>query len=268
METNTAFSKTMDILDIIFMGKNKDYGAYFLRRIYPSHLKKSLLLGILIFVFLFSLPLLIGLLLGKSIEPDKVAVHVQLVRFQPRKNEVKKPVIPQKSLNKFEQPKSSAKRFVTPVITEDINVTDEPPRIGDIKLNTGNENIQTNTTTYSQPALPDVEEQSVITEEKDYQFVEQMPSFPGGEDALRDYIKTFKIPSIAKEMDMNGKVYISFVVDKSGVIRDVKVIRGIYEIIDQALVQHIKKMPPWKPGKQNGKEVSVMFNLPVKISFQ
>jgi TonB family protein len=99
-----------------------------------------------------------------------------------------------------------------------------------------------------------------------YTVVEQMPQFPGGNDAMMSYIRReLRYPETAKELGIQGKVICSFVVDRSGEIRNVEVLRGIGGGCDQEAVRVLRNMPAWTPGKQNGQAVNVKFNLPISF---
>jgi periplasmic protein TonB len=98
-------------------------------------------------------------------------------------------------------------------------------------------------------------------------IVEQMPAFPGGEEALYKFLSTnIKYPTVAKETGISGTVVISFIVEKNGEISNARVIKGIGGGCDDEALRVIKSMPNWSPGKQLGKPVRVQFNLPVKFS--
>ena len=116
----------------------------------------------------------------------------------------------------------------------------------------------------------DEEEAIEIIEEDDdevFMVVENMPEFPGGDLGLMKYIqKNVKYPPIAKEYNITGKVYISFVVDKSGSVTNVKVVRGVDKNLDAEAVRVIKSLPKYKPGKQRGKAVKVMFTIPISFT--
>ena len=102
-----------------------------------------------------------------------------------------------------------------------------------------------------------------------FQIVEEAPEFPGGEKAMFAFInKNIRYPEIARENGIEGKVYIRFIVSKDGSIRDVKVLRGIGSGCDEEAMRVVKRMPNWKPGKQRGKAVSVMFNLPFSFKLK
>lgn len=109
-----------------------------------------------------------------------------------------------------------------------------------------------------------------IEEEDDDEFfmvVENMPEFPGGDLGLMKYIqKNVKYPPIAKEYNITGKVYVQFIVDKSGIVTNVKVVRGVDKNLDAEAVRVVKSLPKYKPGKQRGKPVRVMFTIPINFT--
>lgn len=99
-----------------------------------------------------------------------------------------------------------------------------------------------------------------------FTLVEVMPEYPGGEEAMRRFIGNNLIyPQMAKQTGIMGTVYASFVVDYTGKVRDVRIMRGIGGGCDEEVVRIIQMMPDWEPGKQDGKPVNVLFNLPVKF---
>jgi len=116
----------------------------------------------------------------------------------------------------------------------------------------------------------DEDEEIEIIEEDDDEFfmvVENMPIFPGGDLGLMKYIqKHVKYPAIAKEYNITGKVYVSFIVDKSGSVTNVKIVRGVDKNLDAEAVRVVKSLPKYKPGKQRGKSVRVMFTIPINFT--
>ena len=109
-----------------------------------------------------------------------------------------------------------------------------------------------------------------IEEEDDEEFfmvVENMPEFPGGDLGLMKYIqKNVKYPAIAKEYNITGKVYVSFIVDRSGSVTNVKIVRGVDKNLDTEAMRVVKSLPKYKPGKQRGKSVRVMFTIPINFT--
>ena len=104
-------------------------------------------------------------------------------------------------------------------------------------------------------------------EDEFFMVEKKMPEFPGGDLGLMKYIqKNVKYPPIAKEYNITGKVYVSFIVDKSGSVTDVKIVRGVDKSLDAEAVRVVKSLPKYKPGKQRGKAVRVMFTIPINFT--
>ncbi|MBQ9546275.1 MAG: energy transducer TonB [Bacteroidales bacterium] len=114
-----------------------------------------------------------------------------------------------------------------------------------------------------------VEEEVEEVEEEIFTVVENDPEFPGGMEALYKYLLTsIKYPTIAKENNITGRVYVTFVVEKDGSIANPRILRDIGGGCGQEAIRVVKAMPKWKPGKQRGKAVRVQFNLPVSFNLQ
>lgn len=100
-----------------------------------------------------------------------------------------------------------------------------------------------------------------------FTFVEQMPEFPGGQSELLKYLKeNLKYPEEALDEERQGKVYVKFVVDENGDIKNATSVRPIGYGMDEEAVRVVESMPQWKPGKQSGKAVKVFFQLPIMFS--
>jgi protein TonB len=116
----------------------------------------------------------------------------------------------------------------------------------------------------------EVVEVEVVEEESNepdfFTIVEDMPAFPGGDAALLKYIASnVEYPPIAKENGITGVVYVSYIVDKDGSIKDVKVVRGADPFLDKEAVRVVKTLKGYKPGKQRGKPVPVQFTIPIRF---
>lgn len=115
----------------------------------------------------------------------------------------------------------------------------------------------------------EVKEEVEEVEEEVFLVVEEDPEFPGGLDALSKFIAdNIKYPQLAKENNITGKVFVSFVVEKDGRVGQVKILRDIGGGCGNEAVRVVKMMPRWKPGKQRGKAVRTQFNLPVNFDLQ
>lgn len=100
--------------------------------------------------------------------------------------------------------------------------------------------------------------------EQVYVIVEQMPEFPGGQDEMMKFLaKTIKYPPQALKDDVEGKVYVSFIIAKTGIVRDVQVVKGIRQDLNDEAIRVISLMPAWRPGKQRARAVNVKYILPI-----
>ncbi|MBP6977829.1 MAG: energy transducer TonB [Bacteroidales bacterium] len=106
-----------------------------------------------------------------------------------------------------------------------------------------------------------------INEDEVFMVVEESPSFPGGDAARMLYLqKNIQYPPEARKNNIQGTVYIIFVVESNGYISGVKVLKGIGGGCDEEAIRVVKKMPTWNPGKQRGKPVRVLINMPIRFA--
>ncbi len=107
------------------------------------------------------------------------------------------------------------------------------------------------------------------SEEQVFFIVEKMPQFPGGEDALRMYItRSVDYPEFARENGIEGRVYVTFVVDKNGQVANARIARGVDPSLDQEALRVVNNLPNWKPGVQRGEPVNVSFTVPINFTLQ
>ncbi|MBA3900026.1 MAG: energy transducer TonB [Bacteroidetes bacterium] len=100
-----------------------------------------------------------------------------------------------------------------------------------------------------------------------YTIVEEMPQFPGGEEALFKFLGSkMKYPNDAKENGISGVVYVKFVISADGVVRDSEIARGVHSLLDEEALRVVRLMPTWKPGTQRGKPVNVQYMLPIRFT--
>jgi len=110
---------------------------------------------------------------------------------------------------------------------------------------------------------------SLDSKEEIFFIVEEMPEFPGGETALRQFIaNSVKYPVDAQEKGIQGKVYVTFVVSKNGSIADAKIARGVSASLDAEALRVVNALPLWKPGKQRGQTVNVSYTVPINFKLQ
>ncbi len=108
-----------------------------------------------------------------------------------------------------------------------------------------------------------------VEDVKIFVIVEKMPEFPGGDLELRKYIaQNIKYPNIARENDIQGKVYVRFVVTEKGTVENVQIARGVDPLLDQEAIRVVESLPTWKPGEQGGKKVKVWYTVPINFQLQ
>ncbi|RLD50132.1 MAG: energy transducer TonB, partial [Bacteroidetes bacterium] len=122
---------------------------------------------------------------------------------------------------------------------------------------------------YIAEPIMNFEEEEVAEEEFIFMVVESMPCFPGGDVARIKYLnKNIKYPTMARESGIQGRVFVTFVIEKDGSISNVKILRGIGGGCDEEAIRVIQNMPQWIPGKQRNIPVRVQFNMPIRFVLQ
>lgn len=247
-------------LEIVFEGRNKNYGAYELRKTNPKTTLWALLIGALIFAFLVSLPKIIELIpesIGDDEALDKKIVTVKLPPKEIPKDLPPPPPPP---------PKVDQVKFVKPVVAKAEEVVEEPPKIKEIvdkKL--GDETIK------GDPDAPLTVEpvgngNQIVEEDNSVHLmagIEVKPEFPGGLQKFYKYVANeYRVP---EEEGIKGKVFVTFVVEKDGSLTDIKVIRDVGYGTGKEAIRVLKNSPKWVPGEQNGKKVRVLYSLPISI---
>lgn len=130
-----------------------------------------------------------------------------------------------------------------------------------------NVDAEANQKTAVEEYKPTVVEEKEVEEVEIFTVVEEAPGFPGGDEARIKFLQNnIKYPQMARESNIQGTVYVTFVVERDGRVTDVRVLRGIGGGCDEEAIRVIKAMPKWNPGKQRGKPVRVQFNMPIKFT--
>lgn len=271
-------------VDMVFAGKNKEYGAYQLRKGTSGRNIKALL------ILVIAAALVGGFLAWKVIEQKQAeeqqaymeAMKLAELQQQAKKEEKKKEPVKPKIEPKKEIPVArETQKFTAPVIKKDELVKEENQvkqmdKLDD-KVAIGTEDKEgvkdrtleavRSEITVAAPPPPPAPKPEVAT--KVFDVVEEMPSFPGGNGALMSYLNgNTKYPVVAQENGVQGKVIISFVVERDGSISDVRVARSVDPSLDREAQRVVKSMPRWTPGKQNGQTVRVKYTVPVVFRLQ
>ena len=154
---------------------------------------------------------------------------------------------------------------VPAAITKITLVDDDVEVDNDIELNVEADQ-ETIIPEYLPPVTEDFAEEEEVVEEPIFVVVETMPAFPGGVPALMAYLqKSIRYPAIARESNIHGTVYLSFVIEKDGSVSDVEILRGIGGGCDEEAIRVVSNMPKWSAGKQRDLPVRVKYCLPIKF---
>jgi len=271
---NSSLIMKSDVLDIIFEKRNKAYGAYTLRKLYPNRMKFSL--GIMfIIASVFSVLTLLPQKKGEMsprefvIEENKFA-QVETEQVPPPKKEI--------------PPQVETEHSVPPVpvntatFINNIKVVDDPSATEPLKTLGENVSIGNTTVESGQSGPPIVQpiktETGIGTEPVkidktityDLAAVDIPPSFPGGTEALMNFLRKHLDNPEPMADGESISVKVTFVVGLDGKLQSFKIIQDGGDIFNKEVIRVLKKMPDWIPGKAKGENVSVYYTIPVKFT--
>jgi len=252
----------------VFEGRNKAYGAYELRKLYSKNMKKSLVFAVIFFSLAIAAPLIAKVISGAMPEEDLKIVESNELMAPPPIDKTQPPPPPPPS-EPPPPPVRTTIKFTPPVIKKDEEVRDEepPPIQEEIKAEVGTKDVKgtdEGPPPVEEPVISGTGNEVVEDSQEIFYHVEENPEYPGGFDQIGKFIgRNLRYPPMARETGVQGRVTVTFVVEKDGSISDVKVLRGIGSGCDEEAVRVVNAMPKWKPGKQNGKPVRVHFSLPI-----
>lgn len=265
-------------IDFVFEGRNKNYGAYTLRKNSPKRHTLAFLAVIIATIVIILAALGVSQYNKARAEREAMTQVSELSNIQ-----LDAPEVPEENQQqKFEAPPpvelKSTIQFTVPEIKKDEEVpedremkTQEEVVKSDVQISIADVKGTNEETGVD---IATLQEHKVIVEkepevEKVFEIVEQPPSFPGGESAMYEWLsKNINYPVIAQENNIQGRVTCQFVVGRNGEIEDVKVVRGVDPSLDKEAIRVIKSMPKWIPGRQGGNAVKVRYTLPVQFKLQ
>ena len=270
------FGQKLDILkpewiDVVFTDRNKAYGAYDLRKQNPRNTNKALIIGVVAFVLTISAPTIINFISGFIPKADEKVKIVPVVLQPPPPINKQKPPPPPPEPPK---PKIDQVKFPPPVVKPDNEVKEQPPTVKELEVaDPGQKNIKGDPNADIKIDEPvgnsDVKQVTEEDPNKIFTSVEQNPEFPGGDAAFGKYLgNKIRYPAVAKENNVQGKVFLNFTVERDGSLTDIKVVRGIGSGCDDEAVRVLKSSPRWKPGIQNGRAVRVSYTIPISFTLQ
>ena len=264
-----------DVIDIIFEGRNKTYGAYHLRKIYEKHIRNSLLIGAMAVLLGISAPLIYAKIKSSIADANKPTV-VEVNLLDVKLPEDLPPPPPPPPPKEPPPPPKATIKYVPPVVKEDAEVKEEakvepPPPDKQVSTVTaeGSNKVEVIAAPVGQVEAPPAAEVEKPKEEEVFMIVEQVAEFPEGAAAMYKWLsQNIKYPAVARENNIQGKVILRFIVEKDGSVNNVTVLRGTNELLDKEAVRVVSQMPKWKAGKQRGNAVRSYFTLPVVFKLE
>ncbi len=273
--------------DLVFEGKNKDFGAYVIRTDSPKRHNKAVLwtiigaiiFGLLAFGFVKANQYLEERRLAEQGEQEEVLIDMSQDAEEPepeneRVEQPKPEVLPEEVLKSVKVTELQIVEDDKVKKEDEIKTQDELKETEtafgqkDNEKGTEDRNV---TRTLKEEVVVEKKEEKPKEEKKEeiFRSVEQMPQFPGGEAALMKYLQShINYPPMAAENNIQGRVVVQFVVDKTGKVGEVKVVRSVDKDLDREAVRVCKSLPKFTPGRQNGQAVSVWYTLPVTFKLQ
>lgn len=264
--------------DFIFEGKNKKYGAYYLRQTSSG---RHILAFFIVLIFtgaVSAIPLLMEAVKANQENLGGVDEAFELSSMDTPEEQVPEENIIREEIAPPPPPLRATIQFTPPVITEDEKVTDDnqmksQDELVENKDVIGSQTIE-GTSDEDAQTIDDLKDRQVQLPpepepDKPFVSVEQMPQYPGGAAELMKFLaNNIRYPTIAAENGIEGRVIIRFVVGKDGAVSDIQVQRGLDASCDKEAVRVVKMMQKWIPGKQNGRAVPVYYTLPVVFKLQ
>jgi protein TonB len=277
---NVTHIYSNDFLDILFAGRNKDYGAYDLRRSQDRRLRNAVIGTASLALVIIGGYVIDSRLMAADMRTRKPDIEVfkPIAPIDPNLEKARPVTPPPPAHAATPPPASSSIIYASPTITDQEVINEVPPieSIGNKTIgvtNTPGDDVNGS----DAPDLPGTGPGSGVVEPPKgpdhtttFTTVEINPSFPGGEAALVKFLqKNIHYPRMAAENDIMGRVSVQFIVDWEGNITGIKIISNrLGGGLEEEAMRVVKLMPKWNPGKQNGQTVNVQFNLPVAFFIQ
>jgi protein TonB len=247
--------------DIVFEVRNKEYGAYKLRKKYNRTVLIALAIGILVLATAVIAPYINAKAAENRSKRAERQVVIKMENLDTPHDVVAPPPPPPPPPTDVVQ----QQKYVPPQVVDSIKPED-------VKQLMTADQAQTEVTNKEVvEVVQQVKEEVQETEAEPEPFVvvEEMPSFPGGDIALLKYIfEHTQYPEVAKENNIQGRVIIRFCVTAKGGVSQVSVLKGVDPELDKEAIRVVNTLPPFKPGKQGGKPVPVWFMVPITFTLK
>lgn len=278
MEANKILNT--DYLDLLFEGRNKAYGAYDLRKTYKKRLWMALAATAIALLAIGALAVLQNTIAKNRAEKVKISeVTISDIKQEEAKKNEPPPTLPPPPPKQAPPPKIEMKAFTPPKVVKDEEVKQPPPAVEelkDTKIGTINQEGAKDIGIVTPPAAVDagkgiVEVKKPEPEPEIFTKVEIDAQYPGGQSAWRTFLERNLRADVATENGASPGTYtviVQFVVDKEGVVSDIKPLTSVGFGMEQEAVRVLKKSGKWKPAIQNGREVKAYRKQPITFQIQ
>jgi protein TonB len=246
--------------DIVFESRNKEYGAYVLRKKYTTNVLISAMIGMIIVITAVIAPFLNAKALDVKKQKSQRLVEIKMENLdQPTETVAPPPPPPPPPSDVIQQSK-----YIPPIVVDSV----KPEETNFMTADEAQEKIQ-NEEVVETVNIVNEEVKEEETEPEIFVIVEEMPAFPGGVPALMKFISEhLDYPALARENNIQGRVIIQFCVTPTGGIDMIGILRGVDPELDAEAIRVVKSLPSFKPGKQGGVPVPVWFQLPINFQLR
>lgn len=271
-------------IDLIFEGKNKNFGAYTLRKASAKRHNRAMLVILVVLFIVALLGLLANTVLQKNDARPEDQVEQALIDYSTEDVEDDEPEEPEQQRVEEQLPEALPEEILNTVkatelaivrdeeVVEEIKSQDElkdtDTAVGTTDFDKGTDDLNV-VREHKNEVIIEEKKPEPVDDNKVFDVVEQKPQFPGGEAALLKYVaEHIRYPAMAQENNIQGRVVVQFVVTKTGAVGEVKVVRGKDPDLDKEAVRVVKSLPKFVPGKMNGHAVNVWYTLPIQFKLQ
>ncbi len=271
-------------IEIIFEGKNKDFGAYELRKASTKRHNRAMLVILIVLLVVALLGLLANTVLQQNEARPEDQVEQAMIDYSADEQEEEEQEEEEMQRVEEQQPEALPEEILNTVkatelqITRDEEVVEEiksqddlketDTAIGQTNFDKGTDDLNV-VREHKEEIIVEEKKPEPVDDNKVFDVVEQKPQFPGGEAALLKYVaEHLRYPAMAQENNIQGRVVVQFVVTKTGSVGEVKVVRGKDPDLDKEAVRVVKSLPKFVPGKMNGHSVNVWYTLPIQFKLQ
>jgi protein TonB len=246
--------------DIVFEDRNKEYGAYKLRKKYSSTVLVALLIGVLIISTAIITPYINAKAVGNRKAKAELQVEIKLENLETPANVAPPPPPPPPPPADVVQ----QAKYVPPVVVDSI----KPEEVSQL-MTADQAQVEVKNEEAVEVVAVKEEVQEADVEATPCVVVEEMPMFPGGDPALLTYIAQNTVyPEVAKENNIQGRVIVRFCVTSKGGVSQVSILKGVDPELDKEAIRVVNTLPAFKPGKQGGKPVPVWYMVPITFTLK